>query len=243
MVQAQVGIGITTHNREVIGIVIQNIIRHTPHAKIVVVDDCSDIDVVAILMGARLLGKVKYFKFLQNVGIAKAKNKCLELLQDCEHIFLFDDDCFPVKLGWEKDYIKANKETGNNHFCFTFPKLRNGQSNGNDLIGKHKGLNRYSKACGVMMYVHNSVLKKVGGMDTNYLRYGCEHLGYSHRIYNAGLNDYPFLDVPNSMDLFYSYDYEQAIKNSIGTGKQAYVQHNRALYELEKKQSCFKAYK
>ena len=32
-------------------------------------------------------------------GIALRKNECLHHLQDCDYIFLFDDDCYPIKKG------------------------------------------------------------------------------------------------------------------------------------------------
>jgi hypothetical protein len=35
-------------------------------------------------------------------GIALRKNECLHHLQDCDYIFLFDDDCYPKKKGWEQ---------------------------------------------------------------------------------------------------------------------------------------------
>jgi hypothetical protein len=53
------------------------------------------------------------------LGIARAKNKCLEQLDDCEHIFLFDDDCYPIKKGWHEIYIEASKYSGYQFFAHT----------------------------------------------------------------------------------------------------------------------------
>ena len=38
-------------------------------------------------------------------GISEAKNACLALLDDCDDIFLFDDDCYPKWYGWEDPYM------------------------------------------------------------------------------------------------------------------------------------------
>ena len=42
------------------------------------------------------------------LGIAARKNECLNTLKNCDYIFLFDDDCFPVKNGWEDYFIDAH---------------------------------------------------------------------------------------------------------------------------------------
>jgi glycosyltransferase involved in cell wall biosynthesis len=38
-------------------------------------------------------------------GIAYRKNECLRALQHCDHIFLFDDDCWPIKDGWVEEIV------------------------------------------------------------------------------------------------------------------------------------------
>jgi hypothetical protein len=226
-----IGIGITTHNRSTLSKTLQMCKRFTPSAKIVVVDDASTLQVVSD------------FRFNENVGIAKAKNKCLELLEDCEHIFLFDDDTYPIIKGWERYYIEAYEKTGNAHLCFTFDHLKGGTKNGNIKQGIVNGLNYFNNPCGCMMFINKEVLKCVGGFSSQYLRYGYEHLGWSWRIHNAGFTFKPFLDVPNSLNLFYSLDYHRQIETSVGLGnKGQYTKHNAAVYELEKKESNWKPY-
>lgn len=82
---------ITTHNRrDIAEKTIAHIRDHTPGAVIVIVDDAS----TEPFPGAT-------FRFDQQAGIAKAKNKCLELLMATvvEHLFLFDDDTWPTETG------------------------------------------------------------------------------------------------------------------------------------------------
>lgn len=87
-----IGIGITTRNRPTIfAKTLSQIKKFQPlNSKIVVVDDSND--------------EVR-------LGIARAKNKCLAQLKDCDHIFLFDDDLYPIKEGWAEFYIKASKDS------------------------------------------------------------------------------------------------------------------------------------
>ena len=78
-----IGIGITTHNRrEVLLNSLKSFERFLPDDyKLVVIDDASDVPV-----SKSEWGLYDIYRFEKNVGIATAKNKCLELLEDCEHI-------------------------------------------------------------------------------------------------------------------------------------------------------------
>lgn len=108
----KIGIGITTHNRyDVYQNTLEHITKLAPKgAEIVVVDDASD----------EVVPEATY-RFTINAGIARAKNKCLELLQDCDHIFLFDDDTYPLIEDWHVPYV-YNKEP---HLCYIFKNFTN----------------------------------------------------------------------------------------------------------------------
>ena len=49
------------------------------------------------------------------------------------------------------------------------------------------------------MYIHNSVIKKIGGYDKGFVKYGYWHAAFSNRVYNAGLIPHPFIDIVNSL--------------------------------------------
>ena len=42
-------------------------------------------------------------------GVAFSKNQNLKTLADCDYIFLFDDDCYPIKEGWDEYFINTNE--------------------------------------------------------------------------------------------------------------------------------------
>lgn len=174
-------------------------------------------------------------------GIAKAKNQCLSQLDGCDHIFLFDDDTFPILTGWYEPYI----ESGINHLSFTFDKLHHGGTNGNRLLLKSEnGLNVYQNPCGCMLYINRKCLDVVGGFDERFLGWGYEHVNYSQRIHNAGLTPYLFMDVSNSLELFHSMDYHCEIKSSVEHIQRAgFIQHNRAIYLSEAGSKEFMSYK
>lgn len=218
MERQKIGIGITVHNRnETAKHTIEQIRKYAPKdAKIVVVDDASRIP----FEGAD-------FRFDVNVGIARAKNKCFELLDDCDYIFLFDDDCYPVDFGWEKPYI----ESGVNHLSFTFDRLANGKQNGNKIVEHYGLLNVFNNPCGCMLFFTRKCLELVGGFNPLYKVYGYEHVDLSVRIHNAGLTECKFMDVWHSLTLFHSLDYHSEITSSVGALRGTYVRQNAALYK------------
>jgi len=108
-----IGIGITTRNRlELVQRCVLMIKQFSKFDKLIVIDDASEIPVE--------LPDTEVFRFDEQQGIAKAKNKCLSYLKECDHIFLFDDDCWPIKDGWQEHYIDTSIRTKCYHFCYTW---------------------------------------------------------------------------------------------------------------------------
>jgi glycosyltransferase involved in cell wall biosynthesis len=198
----KIGIGITTHNRHVnADKCLSEVKRTAPKgAKIVIVDDASDVPF-----------KDATFRFRHNVGIAGAKNKCLELLDDCDYVFLFDDDTWPKSDNWWEPYIQS----GIHHLSFTFDRLVNGALNGNGVFKTEHGLKYHYNPCGCVLFFTRECIEAVGGFNIGFGQYGNEHVDLSVRAYNAGMVPHPFMDVVNSIGLFYSLDYLSRVKSSV----------------------------
>ena len=133
-------------------------------------------------------------------------------LQNCDHVFLFEDDLKPTKKGWDSLYINVHKESGIGLFNYC-PKWVH------DAETKPKNEIKVASGTVVMEYTHvaqimsmtKTTLQKVGALDPEYIGYGYEHCDYTRRCVIAGLfprNGYPFiketwdytqmLDVPNT---------------------------------------------
>lgn len=174
-------------------------------------------------------------------GIALAKNMCLEELDKCDHIFLFDSDTYPKNEFWYLPYISS----GINHLSFTFSHLVNGATNGNRKLEKeYNELNVYQNPSGCMLYLTKQCIDTVGGFDEAYGGYSYEHVDYSRRIYNAGLTPYPFMDVKNSLELLHSMDYHREVKSSLHPIERLkYISKNRELYYNNINSKEYKEYK
>lgn len=224
----KIGIGITTHNRyEIFKETYNKMNEFLPeNSYLVVVDDCSDTPI-----------KESTYRFNSNVGIAKSKNKCIELLYDagCEHFFLFDDDCYPICSNWYKPYI----DSGENHLNYIFEKFSDtAQSTLRDtcMIYDDGKIIAYSHTRGCMCYYRRICFDKAGGMSPIFGKWGYEHPDLSNRIFNLGLTKFRYMDIPNSNKYIYSRDENTRNANStvIGEERQKQINKNSVIYDSRK---------
>lgn len=192
--ERKIAICISTFNRPKIAAETYRHIReYQPESsKIFIIEDFSD-----------NLSGIASYQFDERAGIPKVKNKCLELAYDwgATDIFCFDDDTYPLVMGWEKPYINSKY----NHLCYTF----------NNTIYAHlDDCNYYHLANGCMMYFKRICLDTVGGFDERFGLGKYEHVNLSQRIYNAGLIPYYYMDVKNSNELLYCMDSDNKVIRS-----------------------------
>lgn len=224
----KIGIGITTYNRRETFLDSLDKIKNFTHidAPIVVVDDGSD----------KPYKEANYI-FEKNVGIAKAKNKCIELLMETEadHFFLFDDDCFPISDNWHEPYVESDYK----HHCFTWERNNKFQT-----IYSNSILNAFKSPCGCMIYIHRDVVNKIGGFNEDFNKWGGEHRDLSNRIFNAGFTPFRYTDVRNSNELFKSLDKEGKVKSTVHKYKQKKLDKiNNGLLKENVDHSPFMPYK
>lgn len=221
--QPAIGVGVTTRNRaDILETTLQHIRKHTPNAHIVVVDDASTTPVPEA-----------DYRFPEQAGIARAKNKCLELLDDCEHIFLFDDDCYPKADDWWKPYVESPEP----HLMYQFKDFTTRKLGDIGLIYKDERHIAYTGARGCMLYAHKSVLDTVGGMDPIFGTWGYEHPSWSDRIHSAGLTTWRYADVTDSNQLIHSLDEHEAVKRSVPVAERESVNKRNADLRWERRNS------
>jgi len=149
---------------------------------------------------------IAYDRIDDRKGIAHRKNECLRILYEsgCDYIFLFDDDCFPVKKGWMDFFIQAHERTGQDHFLYLkeLGELKK--------TGEQDGIDIYNLCGGVFMFLTRKVIEEVGGFNPRYKIYGYEHGTYSMRVHNAGLTPMgAYLCPQGSGEFIYSLDWDR----------------------------------
>ena len=216
---SSVGAAITTRNRsKVLEIGLAHFKEFSKKLdRLVVVDDCSDEEERVIVR--RLLEDfpipVVYRESEVRLGISKAKNACLAAMQDLDHVFLFDDDAWPVQEDWEEWWVQSSLESGIHHTmwmadCDKYPNanldglravVRPAQEIGEKLVA-------YTNCLGLLMYCSRHCLNLVGGFDPDFPNvYGYEHAQFSHRCRMAGVTShFDYVTLKNCEEYIYSLD-------------------------------------
>lgn len=198
---ASIAVAVTTHNRP--GVFAKSIVqwrRLLPDdADLFVVDDGSttpvpDIDGVTVIRNSRPL------------GIAGAKNVCLRATEGYDHVFLVDDDVWPVDPRWWLPYVNSKHQ----HLATCFETRLDGSIFSHDvrIIEKRPDVWVYECGNGCIMYMTREAIDTVGGYDEKYGRWGYEHRDYTMRIHLAGITEHPFMDVPDGAGHFRILDRE-----------------------------------
>ncbi len=209
--KGKIGVAVTTHNRhETANECLNSIEWAGGYDVLVVVDDAS----------TKPFPRAT-FRFEENVGISVSKNKCLELLEDCEHIFLLDDDVIVKKQDWIQRYISVKQK----HLCLTFQRDSSSVGKLHSIDGNAVMVNRLVRGC--MLYLHHDCLEKVGGFDTEFLHYSMEHVELTNRIHSAGLTPYAYMDIPHALMALNPLDYREKIKTSVPGENRIFEVNNR----------------
>ena len=223
----RIGIAITTKDRrEAFEISYKEIQRWAPPgARIVVVDDASKTPV-----------ENADFRFESTAGIARAKNKCLELLynEGCEHIFLFDDDAYPTREGWWKPYVDSPEP----HLMWFYLKP-DGEIGGPEVTEIYRDSQHvaYHATRGCVLYVEKRVLDVVGGMDPGFGQWGWEHASWSDRIHSAGLTTWRYAAPVGVEDAIYSMDQHKEVTSTASAKAREFSQDAGNRLRMESRHS------
>jgi len=165
----------------------------------------------------------------------------LKALKDCDYIFLFDDDCFPIKNGWENYFINAFEESGQHHFLYlcetgTIKKMKQ------ELLNENFAIDIYNNCSGCFMFLTKEVLEKLGGYNKNYGYYGFEHAGFTNRIHQAGLTSLGMYQCPSkageyiyAMDFDFHLPFNKQVRHHSSLVNEmdnvnVYIERNRKIY-------------
>ncbi len=164
-------------------------------------------------------------------GVAFRKNECIYNLRDCDYIFLFDDDCFPIKDGWVEFFIEEHKRTGENHFLYLL------ETSSIRKTKDENGISEFNNCGGCFIFITKKVIEEVGCFGLEYGLYGFEHAGYSQRIYMAGLNTHPYICPNKASEYLYSLDFQNTI--DFGIEHKPSMDFGEAAQSIEKNRKVF----
>lgn len=185
-------VAITTRNRpDELERVLIEVTKYVNERDIIIVDDASDIEYCR-----------SDYRFENRAGIPRSKNKCLEIFMrtNAGHLFLLDDDVWPLIENAFKSYIESPYD----HLCYTFLPP-------NGTLPGHK---THVLGNGCMLYLSRKCIDTVGGLSVEFGLGKYEHSLYSRQVHKSGLIPHPFIDVIGSDKLWYCLDQEKGHKRS-----------------------------
>ena len=207
--------------------------------------DYPKVGIGVITMGIRKLKEYprsvysEFFVFIdkEKKGPGAARNKCLEYFSNlgCDHIFLFDDDCYPLKSGWEDMAIKSAEK--NNVYFMALPEKFKSVK----IMHPTSEIQYWNQALGCFTYHSKKSLETIGGYNTTYNRYGFEDAGIKERAKLANLcgnfEGFPFpielIDIIHSEDVYS----ENPTPNIKYEDKVVLIKENEPIYLEELKQA------
>lgn len=171
------------------------------------------------------------YKFGVNVGVARAKNKAIELLSksDVDYYFLLDDDILIKDLSVFDYYINAHILTKLKHFMFLH--IPPNKITSTIMYAEDFGITIHEHAQGAFMMFTKDHLKDIGNFDTSMVN-ALEHVDITFRSYTAqGLPFWSFIDVLGSEEYL-----EEVGGDSTITNKDKYTLnlHKSAVRWMEK---------
>jgi len=183
---------------------------------------------------------VRVEKDTERVGAAITRNKCLRYLMEegCDHVFLFDDDCYPTMRGWER-YVIDQAAQHNLHFV-GLPEIFTSRP-----LASDGELILWDGIVGCFSYQTRALLEAIGGYNPSYMRYGYEDAARNSRALRSGLagsgKGYPsLLRLPSyihSMDVYG----ENPTPNLSPQEKAHWIRMNEAIFreEMESADICY----
>lgn len=156
-------------------------------------------------------------------GVATTKNRGIAALMDsgCDHLFLADDDVWPVTSDWDRPYVTDPQP----HLMHCWGKSR--------LLADDGHYTTWSHPRGVLLYAERHVIDRVGGMRMDFGRWGGEHVEWSRRIHNAGMTRTRYADLTEARSgIWHCEDYTRTTPSTVSTAERlALAPRRHELYE------------
>jgi glycosyltransferase involved in cell wall biosynthesis len=198
----KIGVGVITCNREEF---FKNCINSIPAVdKLVVVNDGQPYSKEAY--PSKVTELIQHEK---NKCVGISKNEAMRYLMqnDCQHLFIIEDDMLIKKPDVFEQYLKAASVTGIWHLNFAYHGPANKDQNGNkrprQVVDYGNGIEiaLNPNIVGSFSYYLRGVIKAVGYMDER-LKNCWEHVLHTHKIAQLGLHPpfWWFADLANSDD-------------------------------------------
>lgn len=211
-----IGVGIMSFNRvDALRRLIDSIMKYTDLSQttVFVSDDCStNIEMREYLASLRTNPNIVIIQNTERGGIACNSNRLIRCLSRFKYGIILNDDVEILRPGWDIFYINAMIRTNMHHMMFRQHGVYGAK---NDPASTQiNGVNLrvvYDKPHGAVLAFTREMLVTCGYFDESYGIYGMEHVDWSMKPYEFGMQPEGFWDVNGSQDYFMIHDDKSAV--------------------------------
>lgn len=167
------------------------------------------------------------------IGIAGNTNRLLRCLSRFAFGLILNDDVEIVGGGWDTFYPEAMLKSGMHHLLYRQQGVY-GASLGDRTMINGVGMHVVNdKPHGAVLAFTNHMLDKCGYFDESYGLYGMEHVDWSRKAWEFGLQPEGFYDVDGSDRFFHLHSDTSAVEN-----RQSLLQNAKKKFESRIVQRC-----
>jgi glycosyltransferase involved in cell wall biosynthesis len=194
----RLGVGIVTFNRKnVLAETLARVQAHTTSPFTLVVADDGSED------GTDKLVREKNVTLVtgQNMGIAWNKNRALFLLADimqCDVVILLEDDTFPIRDGWEGEWVDAAHRWGHSNCAGEW--FRSEFLKGSGTLDDPILCKVVTAQCSVYS---REALRYGGYLDSRFFGFGQEHVEHTRRLIRVGRYGGTYEDIDGEVRPIY----------------------------------------
>ena len=224
-----IGVGILSYERlDCLKRLVDSILRYTDLRKttIFISDDASDDEQLREYLDH--LSQTGDFVIIRNdtrLGVAGNSNRLIRCLSRFKCGLLLNDDVEVLKKGWEYFYAQAMRRTKMHHFIYRQSGVY-GASKGEKLSKLGVAINRVNeRPHGAVLAFSISMVEKCGYFNEDYGIYGMEHVDWSSKAHEFGLQEKGFYDVDGSDLYFKLHNVASAVEN-----RETHLKHARKLF-------------
>lgn len=221
-----IGVGILSYNRlGSLQRLIESIRKHTDLSRttIFVSDESSKQEVKDWLAAQSDIVTVHGTKRL---GVAGNTNRLLRCLARFKYKLVLNDDVEVLRSGWDLFYFDAMVKSGFHHFCYRQAGVY-GAVVTDGSIKQHQGVSVRTITAqpqGSILALDQTVFDAVGYFDERFGLYGMEHVDWSKRVEQSGVQPTGFHDVVGADGYFRIWNEESAVEN-----RHKHLQESKAL--------------
>ncbi len=201
-VSNNIGIGILSFNRgKCLQRLIDSIVKFTDlrRTTVFISDDGSD-DLSTKEYLKTLSENINFVTIMNDarLGVAGNSNRLLRCLSRFAYGILLNDDVEILSQGWEHFYADAMQHTNMHHFIYREPGVYRAGEGETTTVNNVFLKKVIEKPHGAVLAFDHHMLQNVGYFDEAYGYYGMEHVDWSQKTWETGLQSSGFYDVIGS---------------------------------------------